>query len=78
MRVRAGRPRRPALGLAWRLFTAMGLVVIAGAGTMLVVVLLVAHPAFHSHMDQIKPPLSAQAQTHVDERWALYQRLAKN
>ena len=70
MRVRAGRPRRPALGLAWRLFTAMGLVVIAGAGTMLVVVLLVAHPAFHSHMDKIKPPLSAQAQTHVDEAFA--------
>jgi two-component system sensor histidine kinase BaeS len=70
MRVRAGRPRRPALGLAWRLFTAMGLVVIAGAGTMLVVVLLVAHPAFHSHMDQIKPPLSTQAQTHVDEAFA--------
>jgi two-component system, OmpR family, sensor histidine kinase BaeS len=70
MRVRAGRSRRPALGLAWRLFTAMGLVVIAGAGTMLVVVLLVAHPAFHSHMDQIKPPLSTQAQTHVDEAFA--------
>jgi len=48
----------------------MGLVVIAGAGTMLVVVLLVAHPAFHSHMDKIKPPLSAQAQTHVDEAFA--------
>jgi len=48
----------------------MGLVVIAGAGTMLVVVLLVAHPAFHSHMDQIKPPLSTQAQTHVDEAFA--------
>ena len=70
MRVRAGRSRRPALGLAWRLFTAMGLVVIAGGGTMLVVVLLVAHPAFHSHMDQIKPPLSTQAQTHVDEAFA--------
>jgi two-component system, OmpR family, sensor histidine kinase BaeS len=70
MRVRSGRPRRPALGLAWRLFTAMGLVVIAGAGTMLVVVLLVAHPAFHSHMDKIKPPLSTQAQAHVDEAFA--------
>jgi signal transduction histidine kinase len=48
----------------------MGLVVIAGAGTMLVVVLLVAHPAFHSHLDQSKPPLSAQAQSLVDEAFA--------
>ena len=48
----------------------MGLVVIAGAGTMLVVVLLVAHPAFHSHLDQFKPPLSAQAQSLVDEAFA--------
>jgi Signal transduction histidine kinase len=48
----------------------MGLVVFAGAGTMLVVVLLVAHPAFHSHLDQSKPPLSAQAQSLVDEAFA--------
>jgi Signal transduction histidine kinase len=48
----------------------MGLVVIAGAGTMLVAVLLVAHPAFHSHLDQSKPPLSAQAQSLVDEAFA--------
>jgi Signal transduction histidine kinase len=48
----------------------MGLVVIAGAGTMLVVVLLVAHPAFHSHLDQSKPPLSVQAQSLVDEAFA--------
>jgi len=48
----------------------MGLVVVAGAGTMLVAMLLVAHPAFHAHMDQIKPPLSTQAQTHVDEAFA--------
>ena len=70
MRAPTGRSRRPPLGLAWRLFAAMGLVVIAGAGTMLVVVLLVAHPAFHSHLDQFKPPLSAQAQSLVDEAFA--------
>jgi two-component system sensor histidine kinase BaeS len=70
MRASTGRPRRPPLGLAWRLFAAMGLVVFAGAGTMLVVVLLVAHPAFHSHLDQSKPPLSAQAQSLVDEAFA--------
>ena len=39
MRASTSRPRRPALGLAWRLFTAIGLVVIAEAGTMLVAVL---------------------------------------
>ena len=70
MRVSTGRSHRPPLGLAWRLFTAMGLVVLAGAGTMMVSELLTAHPAFHSHLDQIKPPLSPQAQSHVDEAFA--------
>ncbi len=67
---RTSRPPRPALGLAWRLFAAMGLVVLAGAGTMLVAVLLVAEPAFHTHLSQLQPPLSAQAHTHVDEAFA--------
>jgi two-component system, OmpR family, sensor histidine kinase BaeS len=70
MRASARRSPRAPLGLAWRLLTAMGLVVIAGAGTMLVAVLLVAHPVFHSHLNQIKPPLSTQAQSHVDEAFA--------
>ena len=64
------RPPRPALGLAWRLFAAMGLVVLAGAGTMLVAVLLVAEPAFHSHLGQVQPPLTDQAHAHVDEAFA--------
>jgi signal transduction histidine kinase len=63
------RHRHP-LGLAWRLFTAMGLVVIAGAGTMLVVALLVAQPVFRSHLDQVEPPVSAQARHHIDEAFA--------
>lgn len=67
--VTKGSPRPP-LGLAWRLFAAVGLVVIGGAGTMVVSVLLTAHPAFRSHLDQIQPPLSPQAQTHVDEAFA--------
>ena len=67
---RAPRPALPALGLAWRLFAAMGLVVIAGAGTMLVAVLLVAEPAFHTHLSQVQPPLSDQAHAHVDEAFA--------
>jgi two-component system, OmpR family, sensor histidine kinase BaeS len=67
---RPPRPTLPALGLAWRLFAAMGLVVLAGAGTMLVAVLLVAEPAFHSHLSQVQPPLSDQAHAHVDEAFA--------
>jgi two-component system sensor histidine kinase BaeS len=65
----SGTPR-PALGLAWRLFTAMGLVIMAGAGTMLVAVLLVAQPVFRSHLAQVEPLVSAQARTHVDEAFA--------
>jgi len=62
-------PRHP-LGMAWRLFTAMGLVVIAGAGTMLVAALLVAQPVFRSHLDLVRPPVSTQARHHVDEAFA--------
>ncbi len=61
---------RPALGLAWRLFTAMGLVVIAGAATLLVAALLIARPAFRSHLDRAEPPMSAQTQSYVDEAFA--------
>jgi signal transduction histidine kinase len=63
-------PALPALGLAWRLFTAMGLVVLAGAGTMLVAVLLVAEPAFHTHLSQVQPPMSDQAHARVDAAFA--------
>jgi signal transduction histidine kinase len=48
----------------------MGLVVLAGAGTMLVAVLLVAEPAFHTHLSQVQPPMSDQAHAHVDEAFA--------
>ena len=60
-------PRLPALGLTWRLFAAMGLVVIAGAATMMVAVLLVAAPAFHAHLSQVQPPLAERAHAFVDE-----------
>ncbi|MHB8187437.1 MAG: sensor histidine kinase [Dermatophilaceae bacterium] len=62
-------PRHP-LGLTWRLFAAVGLVVIAGAATMLVAVLLVAEPAFHAHLGQVQPPMTEQAHLHVDEAFA--------
>jgi two-component system, OmpR family, sensor histidine kinase BaeS len=70
MRSSASPPRLPALGLTWRLFAAVGLVVITGAGTMLVAVLLVAEPAFHAHLAQAQPAMSDQAHTHVDEAFA--------
>lgn len=66
----ASPPRMPALGLTWRLFAAMGLVVVAGAATMLVAVLLVAEPAFHAHLGQLQTPMSEQAHVHVDEAFA--------
>jgi two-component system, OmpR family, sensor histidine kinase BaeS len=70
MRASTGRPAKPALGLAWRIFTAMSLVVIAGAGTLLVSALLVARPVFNAHLVQIKPLVSASAQAHVDEAFS--------
>jgi two-component system sensor histidine kinase BaeS len=70
MRASTSRPPRPPLGLAWRIFTAMSLVVIAGAGTLLVSALLVARPVFHAHLDQIKPLVSHQSQVHVDEAFS--------
>jgi two-component system, OmpR family, sensor histidine kinase BaeS len=70
MRASTGRAPKPTLGLAWRIFTAMSLVVIAGAGTMLVAVLLVAEPAFHAHLAQVQPPMSTQAHVNVDEAFS--------
>jgi two-component system sensor histidine kinase BaeS len=70
MRASTGRAPKPTLGLAWRIFTAMSLVVIAGGGTMLVAVLLVAEPAFHAHLAQVQPPMSTQAHVHVDEAFS--------
>ena len=48
----------------------MGLVVIGGAATMLVAVLLVAEPAFHAHLAEVQPPLSEQAHALVDDAFA--------
>ncbi len=70
MRALTDRAPKPALGLAWRLFTAMSLVVVAGAGTLLFSALLVARPVFHAHLDQVKALVSPQAQAHVDEAFS--------
>lgn len=66
----AARPRRRNPRLVWRLFTAMTLVVVAGALTLLVVALLIAPQVFHTHLEMVNEPLSADVQTHVDEAFA--------
>jgi len=48
----------------------VSLVVVAGAGTMLVAVLLVAEPAFHAHLARVRPAMPDQAHVHVDEAFA--------
>jgi two-component system sensor histidine kinase BaeS len=48
----------------------MGLVVIAGAGTMLVTVLLVAWPTFHTQLLRLRPPISAPEHASVDDAFA--------
>jgi len=56
--------------MTWRLFAAVGLVVIADAATMLVAVLFVAEPTFHAHLAEVQPAMSEQAHLHVDEAFA--------
>jgi signal transduction histidine kinase len=56
------------LGLTARLFSAMALVVVAGAGTLLVVALLLAPQVFGSHLHRRGvPSVSPALQTHIDE-----------
>jgi len=59
------------LGLAPRLFMAMALVVLSGAGTLLLVALVVAPAVFYSHLHRAGvPAVSPAVQTHVDEAFA--------
>jgi signal transduction histidine kinase len=50
-----------------RLFAAMGLVVAAGAGTLLIVALLIAPQIFHNHLQMALGTIPASTQQHVDE-----------
>ena len=64
----AGPPRRWAgIGLGARLFTATGLVVLAGAATLLAVALLVAPQVFHAHLRMALGTIPADTGRHVDE-----------
>jgi two-component system, OmpR family, sensor histidine kinase BaeS len=65
---RGSRWRR--LGLGARLFAATGLVVVAGAVTLLVVALLVAPPVFHTHLRMALGELSTATLAHADQAFA--------
>lgn len=66
----SGSPRPP-LGLAWRLGAVLGLVVLAGAVTLLVVALIVAPQVFHAHLEVVlDADVEPAVQAHVDEAFA--------
>ncbi|MFZ0161544.1 MAG: HAMP domain-containing sensor histidine kinase [Kineosporiaceae bacterium] len=55
------------IGLAPRLFLTNALVIVTGAGTLLLVALLFAPPLFHAHLQQAHlPEVSPQVRDHVD------------
>jgi signal transduction histidine kinase len=61
------RPWANRVGLRVRLFAAIGLVVVAGAATLLVVALLVAPKVFHAHLQMALGTIPATTQQHADE-----------
>ena len=64
----APRSAGPRLGLGSRLFAAMALVVVTGAGTLLVVSLLVAPAVFMNHLSRAgAPDLTSAVTDHVDQ-----------
>lgn len=63
------RPRR-AVGLSPRLFLAQGLVIVAGAVTLLVVALLLAPGLFAEHLTRSGVPISGEVRQHLDEAFA--------
>jgi two-component system sensor histidine kinase BaeS len=65
-RARSGG-RWAGIGLGARLFAATGLVVIAGAGTLLAVALLVAPQVFHAHLRMALGTIPTATGQHVDD-----------
>src|SRR5205809_6037035 len=65
-RARSGG-RWAGIGLGARLFTATGLVVPAGAATLLAVALLVAPQVFHAHLRTALGTIPADTGRHIDE-----------
>ena len=64
-------PSSPGPRLATRVFWAMVLVVLAGAGTLLVVSLLLAPTVFHRHLDQAGVLENSEVTGHVEEAFAV-------
>lgn len=64
------RDRRQPPGLAVRVFGVMALVVLAGAGTLLVFSLLLAPAVFHRHLADAGIDQSGDVATHVNEGFA--------
>lgn len=62
---REAKPRGPGLGLAGRLLVNIGLVILAGASTVLVAALLLAGPLFQYHLDNAGVAVDAQVLEHV-------------
>ena len=67
----AAPPRGAGPRLATRVFWAMVLVVLAGAGTLLVVSLLLAPTVFHWHLDQAGVLADSDVSDHVEEALAV-------
>jgi len=63
-------PAGPSLGLTLRLFAAMGLVVLAGASSLLIVALLVAPQVFRTHLRMALGTIPPATEQHVDEAFA--------
>jgi two-component system, OmpR family, sensor histidine kinase BaeS len=61
----------PGPSLSLRVFWAMGLVVLAGAGTLVLVSALLAPAIFHRHLHQAGIPQDPAVTTHVEEGFAV-------
>lgn len=64
-------PPGPGPRLATRVFWAMVLVVLAGAGTLLVVSLLLGPSVFHAHLDQAGVQVNSDVTGHVEQAFAV-------
>ena len=62
--------RRTSVGLGPRLLLAQGLVILAGAGTLLAVALVLAPGLFRHHVEEAAGPIRGSLATHLDEAFA--------
>lgn len=62
--------RRSSVGLGPRLLLAQGLVIVAGAGTLLTVALVRGPGLFRAHLDRVAAPITDDLSAHLDEAFA--------